>query len=182
DTTSLIETGTVAQASSLESFSLTETTISSPTITETGNSVTGDYTISETGTANYTVDQIINPPPPSGGGQGGGGSATTWYSLHETGSNPTSLIQTGSTVTGVYSQTITGSDSYTLSEVGQISQSALLRTYTETQTATDTSTVIEIGNSLNGLFQRTVTGAIAGSMVEAGNGNGVGYIRPTDIS
>ncbi len=194
DSTTLVESGTVMPSQggdgSPVSFTLSETTYATPmTITEAGNSVTGDYTLIETGTTTYTVDQSINLPPPSGGGQGGGNdglpsgpTGTTWYSLHETGTNPTTLTQTGNTVTGDYSQTITGTDSYTLSETGELINDIGDHTYTETQIAADTSTVVEIGNSLNGQFQRTTTGAILGTMTETGDDNGVGYVRPSDVS
>jgi len=171
DNTTLIESGNNAAGS----FSLTETTSQQPTIVETGNSVTGDYTLIETGAQAYTLDETNVGVPPSGG-------LTPYYTLHETGSSPTTLTQTGSTITGDYTQTITGTDSYTLAESGAFTNAAGNHTYTETLTATDTSTVNETGNSLNGIFQRTVTGAIAGAMIETGDDNGVGYVRPTDIS
>jgi hypothetical protein len=145
-----------------EGFSLTQTTSSSPVITESGNSVTGAYTLVEIGAQAYDVRQAFQPD-----------SIGNSYSLHETGSNATTLTQTGSTVTGNYSQSLNSSDNYTLTETGQRMEAgnAGWLVYTETLTATETSTAIETGNSLNGLFQRSVTGgtgATTATLTETG--------------
>ena len=93
------------------------------------------------------------------------------------------LTQTGNTISGDYSQTITSSDNYTLSETGQLLQSLGERVYTETLTATDSATQVETGNSLTGLFQRTVSGNLtSGTLVENGTIGGTPFSLPGFVS
>ena len=78
DSTSLTDSG----ANATGTYTVNESTSESPTIHENGNSVTGDYTLTEAGTEGYTP--LTNPArPPTG----------NWFSIHETGSSPTTLTQ-----------------------------------------------------------------------------------------
>jgi hypothetical protein len=137
--------------------------------TDTGNTLTGAYTLSESAAGTYSMSEQSGTTTSGGvGGLGlGGGPSPNSMSLTETGSLTTTTTEAGSTLDGSYNRTINATDHYTMVELGANASSDL---YTETVTGTDTSTLTEAGNTANQTYSRTITDSDVYTRTDAGPG------------
>jgi hypothetical protein len=135
---------TVAQASSLESFSFTAhatDTVSNLTRTETGNSITGAFTRTVTETDVTTLSQSGTNP---------GGS----FSLTETTSESPTTIETGNSVTGAYTLTENATSGYSFDETDTGSGG---NWYSIHETGSSATVLTQSGNTVTGDYTQTVT-------------------------
>ncbi len=163
---------------------VTESSSTFLTGTQTGNYLSGDYTLNESSNGTYTMTET-NGITAGGGGIGGLGSldlaanvtttgtttgTVTWspgqFSLNEYGSLTTSLSETGNQTTGLYTRTETAQDTYSMTETGGNTGGS----FTETVTGTDSPTLVETGNSVNQWYSRTVSGTDSYSRTDGGPG------------
>ena len=98
-------------------------------------------------------------------------TATDSFTLTDAGTVNDTLNETGNKVTGLYTATTTGTDTYTLAETGSSGGG-----YSETVSGSESFTVNETGNSLAGEYERTTTGGGSYTLVATGAGlsNGSG--------
>ncbi len=163
---------------------VTESSSTFLTGTQTGNYLSGDYTLNESSNGTYTMTET-NGITAGGGGIGGLGSldlavdttstgtttgTVTWspgqFSLNEYGSLTTSLSETGNQTTGRYTRAETAQDTYSMTETGGNTGGS----FTETVTGTDSPTLVETGNSVNQWYSRTVSGTDSYSRTDGGPG------------
>lgn len=158
---------------------------------ESGNTISGDYTFSENGTQFYSTSETDSY---SGSGSGGAES----YSLSEIGTKDYSLTQSGSHLTGAYSYAENGGDQYAITESGTSSGggggsgggfgsgggsgsgggTGGPSTWNASLEGADTYSVGEDGNELSGAFTRVVTGYGDNTLEEGGSPALSGY-NPT---
>jgi hypothetical protein len=139
-----------------ESFSITESSSVSQSGTQTGNSITSDFTLSETGSSIYSMGEV---------------AVTGYYpyTLTETGSMTLTTQDTGNSLEGFYENSVTGTDHYTLRETGTFYYSPSA-TYSESVVGTDTYTLVENGNPATQTYDRSITGG--GTYTINGSGPG----------
>jgi hypothetical protein len=153
-------------------------------VNESGNTLTGSYTFSESATQGYTFTETESKS--SGFGPG---SSTSSFSLLENGHNAYTVTQSGNHVTGVYSLYQSGTDSFTVAETGGTSSSGggggggggsssgsgSSSTWGLTLSGADSYSTHEVGNELSGLFNRTTSGGGSDMLSESGSIAGLPY-------
>ena len=137
---------------------------------ETGNSISGAYTTSATGTRTYSLNDSETDDSLTTVVSGGIATVTTTLlensALYETGTLASTTNETGNTVDGSYSRTIAGTDAYSMTETGTNSGNA----FSEVVTGTDTVTLTETGNPVADTFGRSIVGTGTYNRTDAGAG------------
>ena len=153
-TTSLIESG----YNSSGTISVNSLSTDHPSVSSSGNSVTGVSSFTQAGSASYDVWQT----------QANGADG---YTLDASGTQDYTRTGTASAVTGEVSTSETGSDGYTLEQSGTLGT----RTYTLQVLGTDAYTTVETSNTQNGGFTRSLTGTDSFATTETGDDAGVPF-------
>ena len=139
-----------SSATSAGSWNLTENGIDTIATVETGDSLNGAYTQTQTGTDAYTITES--------------GTVTAGaFSLTLTGSDTVSQLETGNTINATFARTTTGGGSYTRTETGGTLGNA---------TSTNAYTLTESGNNNTGDYSQLETGTDRFGLIEQfDNGN-----------
>ena len=135
-----------------------DTTVSN--LSETGNSITGAFTSTDTPTLTTTLHQS-------------GTTAGGTFSLSETSSDHPSVTTTGNSTDGTQTVTTTGSQGYTLSETDTSGADS----YTLAEHGTKGYTRTEQDDEEDGASTSTETGTDSYSLGETGSVNGGGYTQ-----
>jgi hypothetical protein len=154
DNTTLTEVGLDAAGG----FTIVQTSADTSSQQETGNSVSGAYSLTLYLTQGYTLAQTDTARPGV-------------YTVTETGTAWTVRQETGSSLDGTYQATATGSDQYAVSETGFEGN---VNPVSATLTGVDSSVLSANGNALTGDLSSTQAGqgGVSGSGI---NGTAVSF-------
>ncbi len=149
------------------------TECSTTTLTETkvGNHISGNYALTEVSSGTYDMVEIEGWYPPWFSTTPGVGD----FSLTETGSLTSTTVEYGNEIDSSYSQVVTLSDVYGMSEIGETSGGS----FSETVNGSDAATLTEIGNYSNQTYNRTIVGTGTAVVTESGPGATLGSGSPS---
>ncbi len=149
------------------------TEYSTTTLTETkvGNHISGNYALTEVSSGTYDMVEIEGWYPPWFSTTPGVGD----FSLTETGSLTSTTVEYGNEIDSSYSQVVTSSDVYGMSEIGETSGGS----FSETVNGSDAATLTEIGNYSNQTYNRTIVGTGTAVVTESGPGATLGSGSPS---
>jgi hypothetical protein len=147
DTTTTTDVDSYSDASG--AVSVNESSSTTTTGTQTGNYVTGGYSLTNSASESYSMTETASA-----------------FTLTETGSESNNTNENGNTISGGYTRTIMGTDTYSMTETGTNSGNP----FSEVVTGTDTVTLTETGNTGTQAYDRSIVGTGTYTRTDSGTG------------